>query len=199
MDIKEKITELLLSTGRENIGNVLEYMESHGFFTAPASVSNHNNNEGGLAEHSLDAYEEAIRLNSQLPRPHRKLLHGLPPRLRLHPQQRRPVRHRQPPRRWHHRLPIHPQITDARHRRASVLLLSTLSTSSTGGQIVFTMIVAFLLCENWVRDVDLSLHQENRNRYTMTKWQKRVTGTGFDFEPAKVIADNHKQIKIKIL
>ena len=29
MDIKEKITELLLSTGRENIGNVLEYMESN--------------------------------------------------------------------------------------------------------------------------------------------------------------------------
>ena len=54
MDIKEKITELLLSTGRENIGNVLEYMESNGFFTAPASVSNHNNNEGGLAKHSLD-------------------------------------------------------------------------------------------------------------------------------------------------
>ena len=26
MDIKEKITELLLSTRRENIGNVLEYM-----------------------------------------------------------------------------------------------------------------------------------------------------------------------------
>ena len=39
MDIKEKITELLLSTGRENIGNVLEYMASNGFFTAPASVS----------------------------------------------------------------------------------------------------------------------------------------------------------------
>ena len=39
MGIKEKITELLLSTGRENIGNVLEHMESNGFFTAPASVS----------------------------------------------------------------------------------------------------------------------------------------------------------------
>ena len=69
MDIKEKITELLLSTGRENIGNVLEYMDSNGFFTAPASVSNHNNNEGGLAKHSLDVYEEAMRLNSQLPHP----------------------------------------------------------------------------------------------------------------------------------
>ncbi len=41
MDIKEKITGLLLSTGRENISNVLEYMDSNGFFTAPASVSNH--------------------------------------------------------------------------------------------------------------------------------------------------------------
>lgn len=64
MGIKEKITELLLSTGRENIGNVLEYMESNGFFTAPASVSNHNNNEGGLAKHSLDVYEEAMRLSN---------------------------------------------------------------------------------------------------------------------------------------
>ena len=69
MGIKEKITELLLSTGRENIGNVLEYMASNSFFTAPASVSNHNNNEGGLAKHSLDVYEEAMRLNSQLPHP----------------------------------------------------------------------------------------------------------------------------------
>lgn len=33
MGIKEKITKLLLSTGRENIGNVLEHMASNGFFT----------------------------------------------------------------------------------------------------------------------------------------------------------------------
>ena len=39
MGIKEKITELLHSTGRENIGNELEYMASNVFFTAPASVS----------------------------------------------------------------------------------------------------------------------------------------------------------------
>jgi len=32
-----------------------------------------------------------------------------------------------------------------------------------------------------------------------TKWQKKMTGTVFDFEAAKVIADNHKQIKIKVL
>jgi len=32
-----------------------------------------------------------------------------------------------------------------------------------------------------------------------TKWQKKVIGTVFDFEAAKVIADNHKQIKIKVL
>ena len=64
MDIKEKITELLLSTRRENIGNVLEYMESNGFFTAPASVSNHNNNEGGLAKHSLDVYEIKLTVSA---------------------------------------------------------------------------------------------------------------------------------------
>ncbi len=38
MDIKEKITGLLLSTGRENISNVIEYMESNGFFTAPSAL-----------------------------------------------------------------------------------------------------------------------------------------------------------------
>lgn len=60
---KDKIISLLRSTGRENIENVIRWLEGNAFFTAPASVNYHNNFEGGLAKHSLEVYEEAMRLN----------------------------------------------------------------------------------------------------------------------------------------
>lgn len=61
--VKDKIESLLRSTGRENIEKVIQWLEGHNFYTAPASVVYHNNYEGGLAKHSLDVCEEAIRLN----------------------------------------------------------------------------------------------------------------------------------------
>lgn len=57
MEVKDKIKELLLSTGREGMNNLLEVMDSEGFFEAPCSGSYHLAKEGGLAEHSLNVYE----------------------------------------------------------------------------------------------------------------------------------------------
>ena len=60
---KDKIINLLRSTGRENIEKVILYLENNNFFEAPASVRFHNNIQGGLAKHSLEVYEEALKLN----------------------------------------------------------------------------------------------------------------------------------------
>lgn len=63
---KETIIGLLRSTKRKNIERVIKYMETCGFFEAPASTIYHNNIRGGLAQHSLDVYHEAMNLNSNV-------------------------------------------------------------------------------------------------------------------------------------
>jgi hypothetical protein len=57
MKMKDKIIQLLMSTGREGIEKVIEFMESSDFFTAPASTKYHGAYEGGLAEHSFNVYQ----------------------------------------------------------------------------------------------------------------------------------------------
>lgn len=52
--MKTKIIELLLSTERKGIENLIQHMEDNGFFTAPCSSQFHLCKEGGLAEHSLN-------------------------------------------------------------------------------------------------------------------------------------------------
>lgn len=56
----DKIIELLRSTGRDGIENLITYMEEAEFFTAPCSASHHLNKPGGLAEHSLNVYEFVV-------------------------------------------------------------------------------------------------------------------------------------------
>ena len=51
-----RIKELLLSTERPGMKNLIEYMEDNGFFTAPCSTSHHLSTEGGLAQHSYNVY-----------------------------------------------------------------------------------------------------------------------------------------------
>lgn len=53
-EVKERIINLLKSTGREGIDKVIKYLEETDFFVAPASTNYHGNYEGGLAEHSLN-------------------------------------------------------------------------------------------------------------------------------------------------
>lgn len=52
--MKEKFIQLLRSTNREGIENVISWLEMSDFFVAPASTVFHGNYEGGLAEHSYD-------------------------------------------------------------------------------------------------------------------------------------------------
>ena len=65
IDYRQEIISLLRSTGRENIENVISWLETDGFFDAPASVSFHNAFQGGLAKHSYEVYQEAARLNQE--------------------------------------------------------------------------------------------------------------------------------------
>mgnify|MGYP001016206301 CR=1 FL=1 len=55
--IEDEIIELLKSTDREGINELIEYMDENGFFTAPCSGQYHLCKEGGLAEHSLNVYK----------------------------------------------------------------------------------------------------------------------------------------------
>lgn len=61
--LKEKYLTLLRSTKREGMENLINYLETKSdFFTAPASTKYHGAYEGGLLEHSLDAYDHMMKL-----------------------------------------------------------------------------------------------------------------------------------------
>lgn len=59
---KEEFLELLRSTGRDGLDDVIEYLEEAGFFTAPASAGHHLNVEGGLVVHSLNTCKAALAI-----------------------------------------------------------------------------------------------------------------------------------------
>lgn len=62
--MKQRIKDLLLSTKREGIEELISAMEEGGFFEAPCSGAYHLCKEGGLAEHSLNVYENLSRLSA---------------------------------------------------------------------------------------------------------------------------------------
>lgn len=61
---KEEFIELLKSTGREGVDDLLEYLEEgkNDFFRAPASTCFHLNEEGGLCQHSLNVCHAGLKL-----------------------------------------------------------------------------------------------------------------------------------------
>ena len=59
---KEEFVELLRSTNREGVDDVIEELERLGFFTAPASAGHHLNTEGGLLLHSLNTCHAALAI-----------------------------------------------------------------------------------------------------------------------------------------
>ena len=63
---KERFIKLLRSTGRQGIGEVINYLEESGFFTAPASTGHHLNYEGGLMEHSMNVYDMAMAMRGPI-------------------------------------------------------------------------------------------------------------------------------------
>jgi 23S rRNA maturation-related 3'-5' exoribonuclease YhaM len=64
--MREKIEELLMSTKREGMANLLQYMRSEGFYSSPCSGAYHLAKKGGLAEHSLNVYNAMVKLNKSL-------------------------------------------------------------------------------------------------------------------------------------
>ena len=57
---KNEFIELLLSTKRNGMEEVLEDLEENGFYTAPASAGHHLNVPGGLVLHSLNTCKAAL-------------------------------------------------------------------------------------------------------------------------------------------
>lgn len=57
MENKERFIELLRSTKREGIEDLIEWLETTDFYVAPASTKFHDNYKGGLLEHSLNVYD----------------------------------------------------------------------------------------------------------------------------------------------
>lgn len=55
--MKEEFIELLRSTKREGIEEVISFLDRTDFYKAPASTRFHGNYEGGLLEHSMKVYE----------------------------------------------------------------------------------------------------------------------------------------------
>ena len=55
--MREEFLNLLKSTNRQGIDNLIEFIEKTDFFKAPASTRYHGNYEGGLLEHSMKVYE----------------------------------------------------------------------------------------------------------------------------------------------
>lgn len=65
--MKTKIIELLKATERDRIDKVIDYLENKSdYFTAPASTAFHGNYVGGLAEHSLNVYNVAMRVKAAM-------------------------------------------------------------------------------------------------------------------------------------
>lgn len=53
---KAEFLNLLRSTNRDGIENLIEWLESTDFFTAPASTKYHGAYPGGLLQHSINVY-----------------------------------------------------------------------------------------------------------------------------------------------
>lgn len=60
---KEKFIELLKKVNRSGIEDLISFLESSDFFTAPDSTKSFRAYEGGLCEHALVRYDYLLKLN----------------------------------------------------------------------------------------------------------------------------------------
>lgn len=67
MNFKEEIIKELSSISRDGINNLIKFLEESTFFSDPASVNNHNNYEGGLAEHSFNVFKNLNKYKNIYP------------------------------------------------------------------------------------------------------------------------------------
>ncbi len=65
MENKQLFLDILESVDREGITDLINFLESSDFFTAPASTKYHYNFEGGLCAHSLNVYFNLYELAEQ--------------------------------------------------------------------------------------------------------------------------------------
>ena len=63
--MKQKFIEILKSTNRKGMDNVLAKLEELGFYEAPASTKFHLSYKGGLLEHSMNVYQAGLTLREQ--------------------------------------------------------------------------------------------------------------------------------------
>lgn len=65
---KDEFIELLRSTGRDGVDDLIAYLDEgrNHFFSAPASVNHHLNHDGGLLEHSLNVCHAALKLREMV-------------------------------------------------------------------------------------------------------------------------------------
>ena len=62
MSLKDNFIQILKKVNRDSIDTVIVKLTEGGFFEAPASTRYHGNYPGGLVEHSLNVYEQAMYL-----------------------------------------------------------------------------------------------------------------------------------------
>ena len=65
---KKTILKFLISTQREGMESVIDYLYKSGFFIIPSSSNRHHCWKGGLAQHSLGVCNIALALNKDLPK-----------------------------------------------------------------------------------------------------------------------------------
>lgn len=65
MSTKDEILKLLESVKRDGMGDLINWLESSDYFTAPSSTKYHGNYPGGLADHSLNVYDSLVLLNEE--------------------------------------------------------------------------------------------------------------------------------------
>ena len=63
MNYQETIENAISDTGREGYENVIKWLRDVHFYDTPASVKWHNSFRGGLARHSWQVFQEALKLN----------------------------------------------------------------------------------------------------------------------------------------
>lgn len=63
----DRFVLLLTTVQRDGIDELVKWLEDTDFFEAPASRAYHGNYRGGLCEHSLNVYDEFVRLLAAYP------------------------------------------------------------------------------------------------------------------------------------
>jgi len=62
MDNKTRFLDLCSRIDRPGIDKLMDWLQSSDFYTCPASSRYHGSHPGGLLEHSLNVYDELVRL-----------------------------------------------------------------------------------------------------------------------------------------